>query len=144
LHHPRQARHRPWPDPWLRPICPVCLGQGESYAPAQPAVKSTEVVIRHIRTTAGTGGATAPHRRDSRDTVGGMPPAMPARHILADDALLSLLLPFWQLVIGICVLLVLVVSAHRLIMRGASRMTTALLVTGAAVLGSAALGILLR
>ena len=73
-----------------------------------------------------------------------MPPAVPASHILADDALLSLLLPFWQLVIGVCVLIVLVVSVHRLIMRGASRMATALLVTGAAVLGSAAIGVLLR
>jgi hypothetical protein len=67
-----------------------------------------------------------------------------APRTVAEDALLSLLLPFWQIVIGVCVLLVLVVSAHRLIMRGRSRMTTALLVAGAAVIGVAALGILLR
>jgi hypothetical protein len=69
-------------------------------------------------------------------------PASP--RILAEDALLSLLLPFWQLVIGTVVLVVLVVSVHRLIMRGPSRMSTALLITGAAVIGSAAISILLQ
>ena len=56
----------------------------------------------------------------------------------------DLLLPFWQLVIGVCVVLVMLVSTHRLIMRGRSRMSTAVLVTGAVVVGFAALGVLLR
>ncbi|HEU4421405.1 MAG TPA: hypothetical protein VFR67_02565 [Pilimelia sp.] len=68
----------------------------------------------------------------------------PAPRTAAEDALLSLLLPFWQLVIGVCVLLVVLVSVHRLIMRGPSRMSTALIVLGAAVVGFAALGALLR
>jgi len=68
----------------------------------------------------------------------------PAPRTAAEDALLSLLLPFWQLVIGVCVVLVMLVSTHRLIMRGRSRMSTAVLVTGAVVVGFAALGVLLR
>ena len=56
----------------------------------------------------------------------------PARcPVLAEDALLGLLLPFWQLVIGGCRGRRLVlVSMRRLARRGPSRMTTALLVTG--------------
>jgi hypothetical protein len=55
--------------------------------------------------------------------------------ILADDALLGMLLPFWQLVIGLCVLLAVGAACYRLAARGPSRMTTALLVTGTAVVG---------
>ena len=55
--------------------------------------------------------------------------------ILAEDALLGLLFPFWQLVIGLCVLLAVGAAAYRLAVRGPSRMTTALLVTGGAVVG---------
>jgi hypothetical protein len=62
---------------------------------------------------------------------------------MSQDALLSLLFPFWQLVIGVCVLLAVVLSARRLCKRGPSRMTRALIVTGGAALGLAALGILL-
>jgi hypothetical protein len=63
---------------------------------------------------------------------------------LSQDPLLNLLLPFWQLVIGLCVLAAVVVLGVRLARRGPSRMTTALLVTGAAVLGTCALGLLLE
>ena len=56
-------------------------------------------------------------------------------NILADDALLGMLFPFWQLVIGLCVLLAVGAAAYRLASRGPSRMTTALLVTGTAVVG---------
>jgi hypothetical protein len=63
---------------------------------------------------------------------------------LAADALTSLLLPFWQLVIGALVLVVLAISAVRLVRRGRSRMTTAMVVTGAAVVGLAAIGMLLQ
>jgi hypothetical protein len=64
--------------------------------------------------------------------------------ILAEDALLSMLFPLWQLVIGVCVVLVVALSARRLARRGPSRMTTAVIVSGAAVLGITALGLLLN
>lgn len=63
--------------------------------------------------------------------------------VLAEDALLGLLLPIWQLVIGVVVLLAVVVSIHRLILRGPSRMTTAMLVSGGVVVGLAVIGTLL-
>lgn len=66
-----------------------------------------------------------------------------APRLLAEDALLSLLLPFWQLVIGGFVLFVLVVSIGRLARRGRSRMTTGVIVSGAAVVGLSVLGLLL-
>ncbi|MGK5742321.1 hypothetical protein [Micromonospora sp. URMC 103] len=64
--------------------------------------------------------------------------------VLAEEALLGLLLPFWQLVIGAFVLVVLVLSVGRLARRGRSRMTTALLVTAAAIAGFALVGVLLQ
>ena len=67
-----------------------------------------------------------------------------ATPVLAEDALLGLLLPFWQLVIGAFVVIVLVLSIGRLARRGPSRMTTALLVTAAAIAGLATIGVLLR
>lgn len=63
---------------------------------------------------------------------------------LAEDALLGLLLPFWQLVIGAFVLAVVLLSVGRLLRRGPSRMTTALLVTAAAIAGFTVLGVLLE
>jgi hypothetical protein len=63
---------------------------------------------------------------------------------LAVDALLGLLLPLWQIVIGVLVLVTVVVSAHRLFMRGPSRMGAALLVAGGAVVCLAVLGYLFR
>jgi hypothetical protein len=57
----------------------------------------------------------------------GHPPAVAA------DALLDLLMPLWQLVIGLLVLVALVVSVHRLFMRGPSRMGGAMLLFGGAV-----------
>ncbi|MEU4775676.1 hypothetical protein [Micromonospora sp. NPDC023633] len=64
--------------------------------------------------------------------------------VLAEDALLGLLLPFWQLVIGAFVVFVVLVSVARLARRGRSRMTTALLVTAAAIAGFAVVGVLLQ
>ncbi|MEV4623463.1 hypothetical protein AB0J74_32745 [Asanoa sp. NPDC049573] len=61
---------------------------------------------------------------------------------LAEDALLGMLFPFWQLVIGLFVVLALGAAAYRLAVRGPSRMTTALLVTGCAVVGIALLSYL--
>ncbi|GAA2711791.1 hypothetical protein ACFY2R_27215 [Micromonospora olivasterospora] len=63
---------------------------------------------------------------------------------LAEEALLGLLLPFWQLVIGAVVLVVILVSLRRLAHRGRSRMTTALLVTAAAIAGLTMIGVLLQ
>lgn len=62
---------------------------------------------------------------------------------MPQDALLSLLFPMWQVVIGACVLVVLLVSVHRLLGRGPSRMSRALVVTGGAAVAIAVLGILL-
>jgi hypothetical protein len=62
---------------------------------------------------------------------------------MSQDALLGMLFPLWQVVIGACVLVMLVVSTRRLIRRGPSRMGRALLVSGGAALAVAALGLLL-
>ncbi|MFG2047864.1 hypothetical protein ACGFIW_10600 [Micromonospora sp. NPDC048935] len=64
--------------------------------------------------------------------------------VLAEESLLGLLLPFWQVVIGAVVLVVLVLSVGRLARRGKSRMTTALLVTAAVIAGFAVIGVLLE
>jgi hypothetical protein len=64
--------------------------------------------------------------------------------VLAEDALLGLLLPVWQLVIAVLVLFAVVASVRRLARRGPSRMTTALLVTAAAIAGLAVVGVLLQ
>ena len=63
---------------------------------------------------------------------------------LAADALLDLVLPIWQLVIGTLVLVTLVVSTLRMIRRGPTRMGGALLLTGGAVIGLAVLGYLVQ
>ncbi|MGC4868085.1 hypothetical protein ACLQ3B_21940 [Micromonospora sp. DT53] len=64
--------------------------------------------------------------------------------VFAEQALLGLIGPFWQVVIGAVVLVVLVLSVGRLARRGRSRMTTALLVTAAAIAGFAVIGVLLE
>lgn len=58
------------------------------------------------------------------------------------DALLELLFPVWQFVIGVVVALVVVIATYRLALRGPSRMGTMLLVTGAAIVGITVFGIL--
>ncbi|SBT49784.1 hypothetical protein [Micromonospora narathiwatensis] len=63
---------------------------------------------------------------------------------LAEETLLGLLMPFWQLVIGGFVVFVVVVSVGRLARRGPSRMTTALLVTALAIAGFTVVGVLLE
>ena len=62
----------------------------------------------------------------------------------AADALLDLLFPLWQLVIGILVLVTLVVSLHRLFLRGPSRMGGAMLLAGGAAVGLAVIGYLIQ
>ncbi|MEV6816765.1 hypothetical protein [Micromonospora sp. NPDC051296] len=68
----------------------------------------------------------------------------PASPVLAEGALLGLLAPFWQLLIGAFVLFAVVISIGRLARRGPSRMSTALLVTAAAIAGLALVGVLLQ
>ncbi|GGM72082.1 hypothetical protein ACFFX1_53240 [Dactylosporangium sucinum] len=58
------------------------------------------------------------------------------------DALMEMLFPLWQLVIGAVVALVLVVASWRLARRGPSRMGTVLLITGGAIVGITVFGIL--
>jgi hypothetical protein len=70
--------------------------------------------------------------------------AVPDEPHLAADAVLGLLLPFWQLVIGGFVLLALIASVRRLARRGPTRMTTGLLVTAAAIVGLAVIGVFLE
>jgi hypothetical protein len=48
----------------------------------------------------------------------------------ASDGLLALLHPAWQAVIGICLVLVFLVGLWRMAMRGASRMTNGVIVSG--------------
>lgn len=62
---------------------------------------------------------------------------------MSQDALLGLLFPAWQLAIGLAVLVTVVLATRRLLRRGPSRMTRAVIVTGSAALGLATLGILL-
>lgn len=69
---------------------------------------------------------------------------LPTPTMLAEDALLGLLLPFWQLVIGAIVLVVVLISVRRLAERGPSRMTTALVVTAMAIISFAVVGVLLE
>lgn len=45
----------------------------------------------------------------------------------------GLIMPLWQVLIGVLVLVALVVSVHRLFMRGPSRMGGAMLLVGGAV-----------
>jgi hypothetical protein len=58
------------------------------------------------------------------------------------DALLGMLLPFWQIVIGLFVLLVLVAGTVRLARRGRSRMGNAMLVVAALIVGLTLVGLL--
>ena len=69
---------------------------------------------------------------------------MEASETLTTDAFLGMILPLWQLVIGTLVLVTVVVSAHRLLMRGPSRMGGALLVLGSAVIGVAVVSYLVQ
>ena len=59
---------------------------------------------------------------------------------LAADALFGLLMPLWQMVIGLLVLVTVIVSIHRLFMRGPSRMGGAMLLAGGAVVCIAVVG----
>ncbi|MGK5681357.1 hypothetical protein [Actinoplanes sp. URMC 104] len=69
---------------------------------------------------------------------------MGATRTLAADALVDMIMPFGQFVIGTLVLVTLVVSAHRLLQRGPSRMGGAMLLSGGAVIGLAIVGYLVQ
>ena len=62
---------------------------------------------------------------------------------MPQDALLGQLFPLWHLAIGGCVVVTVVLCTRRLLRRGPSRMTRALIVTGSAAIGLATLGLLL-
>jgi hypothetical protein len=61
---------------------------------------------------------------------------------LAADALLGLLLPFWQVVLGVAIVIFVIGASIRLARRGRSRMNTAIVVTGGMLLGVVLLGVL--
>ncbi|GIJ52044.1 hypothetical protein Val02_89300 [Virgisporangium aliadipatigenens] len=61
---------------------------------------------------------------------------------MSADALFGLLLPFWQLVLGVAVLVFVLGAAVKLAGRGRSRMNTAIVVTGTALLGLMAIGVI--
>jgi hypothetical protein len=61
--------------------------------------------------------------------------------VASGDALLGMLMPFWQIIIGCCVLLALFAGTARLLRRGRSRMGNAMLVTAALIVGITVLGV---
>ena len=67
---------------------------------------------------------------------------MARMRLFAAEALLGMLAPMWQLVIGVMVLVVVIVSMYRLLLRGPSRMNRAVVVMGGAIVGVFLLGIL--
>ena len=64
--------------------------------------------------------------------------------VLAADALSSLLLPLTQLIIGVLVVAAVVVSVHRLVQRGPTRMGGAMLLIGGALVCVAVLSYLVQ
>jgi len=67
---------------------------------------------------------------------------MPQTSPASADPLLNLLAPFWQGLIGACVVLTVAIAATRLARRGRSRMGTAMLVFGVAVVALTIVGAL--
>ena len=93
----------------------VSLGQRESYATPATECKSAGSLLRHI------------------DEAAVSEWGMGYRPAYASDALFGLLMPLWQVIIGVLVLVAVAVSVHRLFLRGPSRMGGAMLLTGGAV-----------
>ena len=63
---------------------------------------------------------------------------------LADNGMSDLLMPLWQVLIGVLVLVTVVVAGYRIFMRGPSRMGGAMLLAGGAVVGLAVVGYLVQ
>ncbi|MEU8235088.1 hypothetical protein AB0C29_26455 [Actinoplanes sp. NPDC048791] len=64
--------------------------------------------------------------------------------VLAADALFNLLAPLTQVIIGVLVLAAVVVSVHRLVQRGPTRMGGAMLLIGGALVCVAVLSYLVQ
>jgi hypothetical protein len=64
--------------------------------------------------------------------------------VLAADALFGLLMPLTQLIIGILVVAAVIVSVHRLVQRGPTRMGGAMLLIGGALVCVAVLSYLVQ
>ncbi|GAA3948837.1 hypothetical protein Aau02nite_38260 [Amorphoplanes auranticolor] len=64
--------------------------------------------------------------------------------MLAADALFGLLMPLTQVIIGVLVLAAVVVSVHRLVQRGPTRMGGAMLLIGGALVCVAVLSYLVQ
>jgi hypothetical protein len=64
--------------------------------------------------------------------------------VLAADALFGLLMPLTQVIIGVLVLAAVVVSVHRLVQRGPTRMGGAMLLIGGALVCVAVLSYLVQ
>ena len=127
------AFRAPSRSPLSRRSVRVPLGQRESYAATDPERKSTVVA----GTAAASGTGTALRQAVSEWTMAFLHPAGRRRTAR------PLSYRFWQLIIGVLVLVVVVVSVGRLAQRGPSRMSAALLVIGGAVVCLAVLGVLL-
>lgn len=69
---------------------------------------------------------------------------MAAPPVLATAALSSLLVPLTQIIIGVLVLAAVVVSVHRLVQRGPTRMGGAMLLVGGALVCVALLSYLVQ
>jgi hypothetical protein len=69
---------------------------------------------------------------------------MGASPTLAADAVMDMVIPFWQFVIGTLVLVTVVLSVRKLFMRGPSRMGGAMLLTAGAVVGLTVVGYLVQ
>ena len=60
----------------------------------------------------------------------------------AQDALLGLLAPIWQIAIMACLIVVTVVAGYKLLLRGPSRMLRGVVMAGVAVVGVIVIGML--
>jgi hypothetical protein len=62
--------------------------------------------------------------------------------LYAQDALLGMLAPIWQATIAACLIVVTVIAAHKLFMRGPSRMSRGIVMAGSALVGVLVVGFL--
>ncbi len=62
--------------------------------------------------------------------------------LYAEDALLGLLAPIWQIVISVCLVLVTAVAGVKLFLRGPSSMSRGIVLAGGAIVGVIVVGLL--